>query len=74
MAVVYGIELANITKGDKSALVKLAQVLLNYKGFNCGDVDGSCGTKTTAAITLCNSKNGIRGSIMTEKTWEALIK
>ena len=44
------IEVPILKQGSKGASVKALQQLLNAKGYNCGNVDGDFGAKTTAAL------------------------
>lgn len=50
MDYMQGVSLSNLKKGSRGADVRLAQVLLNYKGFDCGSVDGIYGSKTEKAV------------------------
>lgn len=63
-----------LKQGAKGDSVKPLQMLLNGYGFNCGDVDGSFGPKTLAAVKAFQKAKGLSvdGSVG-PATWAKLI-
>jgi hypothetical protein len=60
--------------GDKGDEVKLAQMFLNAKGFNCGLSDGSFGQKTSTAVMAFQKANGLQpDGTVGSLTWRRLI-
>lgn len=53
------ITMKTLRKGDKSDGVKALQILLNGRGHDCAQADGSFGSKTEAAVKACQSANGL---------------
>lgn len=50
---------STLRQGSKNEEVKLLQAYLNKLGFDCGDVDGSFGPATLAAVKAFQSKNNL---------------
>lgn len=64
-----------IRKGSKGTQVKVLQWLLNNAGFDCGAIDGICGTKTVAAVKRYQQAHGLAvDGITGRNTWTALLK
>lgn len=63
-----------LKKGCKGAAVRALQAVLNAGGFNCGEADGSFGSKTDAAVRKFQEAKGLKvdGSVG-EATWTALL-
>ncbi|MBP5461775.1 MAG: peptidoglycan-binding protein [Lachnospiraceae bacterium] len=63
-----------LKEGMKGEFVKPLQILLNGRGYICGDVDGSFGPKTKAAVLLFQKNKGLPmdGSVG-PKTWAKLL-
>lgn len=63
-----------IRKQSKGTYVKVAQLLLNEKGYNCGTVDGVFGNKTENAAIAFQKKKGLNpDGIIGAKTWPVLF-
>ena len=68
------IELPDINSGDNGKYVELLQLLLNGKGYYCGNVDGICGMRTLMAVNKVNvdaSQPGTKGCNI--ETWLHLL-
>ncbi|MFG3166138.1 N-acetylmuramoyl-L-alanine amidase [Streptomyces sp. NPDC048200] len=60
--------------GSSGAQVSAAQSLLNAQGFSVGTVDGSFGSKTTAAVTSFQQARGLGADgVVGARTWTALL-
>lgn len=46
----YTMEMKNLKKGCKGEDVRALQILLNGRGYSCGNADGDFGSKTDAAV------------------------
>lgn len=67
-------DMKTIRKGSKGTQVKVLQWLLSAAGYDCGNADGICGTKTVAAIKAYQQANGLDvDGIAGRKTWAALL-
>ena len=63
-----------LKKGSKNATVKTLQQLLNAKGYSCGTVDGSFGSKTDTAIKTFQKAKGLTvDGCCGQNTWTALL-
>ena len=69
----YGIELPDLKKGDKNKNVGILLCLMNGKGYNCGSVDNSFGSKTESAVLLVNQSAGYVSKTVSIDTWKYLI-
>lgn len=70
---VYKVELNLLKTGDKGPLVQSLQLLLNGKGFPCGEADGKYGDKTRGAVLKLQSAAGILADgECGGQTWDAL--
>lgn len=64
-----------LRKGTKSDSVKTLQILLNGYGYSCGDVDGSFGSKTLAAVQKYQKANKLSvDGVVGKKTWTVLLQ
>ncbi len=64
----------NIKSGSKSNDVGVVQFKLNSLGYNCGTVDGICGTKTVSAIKTFQKAKGLTvDGICGKNTWGRLF-
>ena len=63
-----------LKKKAKGAAVRALQAVLNASGFDCGEADGSFGSKTDAAVRKYQEAKGLKvdGSVG-EATWTALL-
>lgn len=63
-----------LKKSCKGAAVRALQAVLNAGGFNCGEADGSFGSKTDAAVRKFQEAKGLKvdGSVGVA-TWTALL-
>lgn len=68
------VEIPVLKKGAKGAPVGALQILLNGLGYSCGEVDGSFGNKTLAAVQKFQKDRGLAvdGSVG-KATWTALL-
>jgi murein L,D-transpeptidase YcbB/YkuD len=68
------VEVTVLKKKAKSDAVRALQSILNTRGFNCGEVDGSFGSKTDAAVRAFQEAKGLAvdGSVGAA-TWTALL-
>lgn len=74
-AISVTVTLAQLEKGSKGDGVKALQILLNGNGFNCGEVDGSFGSATLAAVkAFQKSKKLTQDGSVGANTWAALLK
>jgi peptidoglycan hydrolase-like protein with peptidoglycan-binding domain len=63
-----------LRSGSSGAQVSAAQSLLNQQGFDAGTVDGSFGSKTTAAVTAFQQARGLSADgVVGAHTWTALL-
>lgn len=63
-----------LTKGSLGASVKSLQLLLNGKGFNCGEVDGSLGPKTLEALKSYQATKRLEvDGYCGKNTWTSLL-
>lgn len=69
------VELNVLCNGSKGNQVRTLQRLLNALGYSCGNVDGSFGPKTLAAVKKFQKAKGldVDGSCG-PKTWTAILK
>ena len=64
-----------LKKGNKSDSVRTLQILLNGYGYSCGDVDGSFGAKTLAAVQKFQKANKLTvDGVVGKKTWTVLLQ
>ena len=49
----FSLTLRQLSKGDEGEDVRALQILLNGRGFDCGTADAIFGSKTEAAVILC---------------------
>jgi len=69
------VELNVLKNGSKGNQVKTLQRLLNALGYSCGDVDGSFGPKTLAAVKKFQKAKGLEvDGYCGPLTWAALLK
>lgn len=69
------VELNVLKSGSKGNQVKTLQRLLNAIGYSCGDVDGSFGPKTNAAVKKFQKVRGLEvDGCVGPLTWAALLK
>ena len=63
-----------LKKGAKGESVRMLQILLNGLGCDCGEPDGSFGSKTETAVKKFQKEKGLTvdGSVGA-KTWNALL-
>jgi hypothetical protein len=68
------VEVLVLKKGCKGEAVKTLQVILNAKGFNCGEADGSFGPKTDSSVRAFQKakKLTVDGSVGAA-TWTELL-
>lgn len=63
-----------LKKGSGGYSVKVLQTLLNMNGFDCGEVDGDFGDKTTNAVNNFQTSKSITvDGIVGKDTWTKLI-
>lgn len=63
-----------LKQGMKGDFVKPLQILLNGRGYSCGDVDGSFGPATLSAVKLFQKNKALTiDGIAGPKTWEKLL-
>lgn len=63
-----------LKKKAKGDAVRALQGVLNAHGFDCGEVDGSFGAKTDAAVRAFQKARGLAvDGIVGEDTWTALL-
>ncbi|WP_330456395.1 amidase [Streptomyces sp. NBC_00820] len=63
-----------LRSGSTGPQVSAAQSLLNQQGFDAGTVDGSFGSKTTAAVTAFQRDRGLGADgVVGARTWTALL-
>lgn len=63
-----------IKQGSRNQSVVLLQRLLNERGFDCGNVDGSCGPRTKEAIKKYQQANGLKvDGICGPMTWNHIL-
>lgn len=63
-----------LKKGCKGAAVRALQAVLNAGGFNCGEADGSFGSKTDAAVRkFQEAKELVVDGSVGVATWTALL-
>lgn len=64
-----------IREGDSGPLVRVAQTVLNNKGFNCGPVDARFGPKTKlAVIAFQRARRLSPDGVIGPNTWAALSR
>jgi len=72
------VEVLKLKKGSKGKNVEALQILLDGRGYNCGSVDGSFGSKTDDAVrdfqkkAFPNDKTEWDG-VVGKNTWTALL-
>ena len=70
----YTMEMRNLKKGCKGEDVKALQILLNGRGYSCGNVDGYFGSKTDAAVRKYQKAKGLtQDGIAGKKTMGSLL-
>jgi N-acetylmuramoyl-L-alanine amidase len=70
------IEIPMLKRGDKDAVVEAMQILLDLRGFECGDggADGSFGPATERALIAFQKYVGLEGYGSCDlATWSALL-
>lgn len=74
LEVLVTVKVSVLKKGSKGDAVRALQGVLNARGFDCGEADGSFGSKTDAAVRAFQKANGLAvdGSVG-EATWTALL-
>ena len=55
----YTLEMRNLKKGCQGEDVRALQILLNVRGYSCGNADGIFGSRTDKAVRECQRKNGL---------------
>ena len=66
--------LPQLKKGHVDDSVKVLQTILNYLGYNCGDIDGSFGSDTNTAVKKYQKAQGLSvDGIVGKDTWKALV-
>lgn len=69
------VTLTTLKNGIKGPEVKTLQRILNALGYPCGDVDGSLGPKTLAALKAFQKAKGLEvDGYCGQLTWTALLK
>lgn len=69
------VTLTTLKNGSKGPEVKTLQRNLNALGYDCGDVDGSLGPKTLAALKAFQKAKGLEvDGYCGQLTWTALLK
>lgn len=62
-----------LKKGDTGFEVKRLQMLLNGKGYDCGNVDGDFGNNTLSAVKKFQTDNGLAADgVVGTRTWTVL--
>lgn len=70
----YTMEMRNLKKGCKGDDVRALQILLNGRGYSCGNVDGDFGSKTDAAVRKYQKAKGLtKDGIAGKKTMGSLL-
>ena len=61
----YQVGMRYLSKGCKGEDVRAIQILLNGRGYKCGNADGDFGPKTDEAVRKCQEANGkkVDGSV-----------
>ncbi len=68
------VKVSVLKKKAKGDAVRALQGVLNASGFDCGEVDGSFGSKTDAAVRKFQEANGLEvDGIVGSATWTALL-
>lgn len=68
------VSLPQVKNGSEGEAVKVLQLLLNAKGYNCGTADGIFGSKTLAALKKFQKAAGLTADgICGAKTWTAIL-
>ena len=63
-----------LKKGCKGESVRALQGILNALGYNCGEIDGSFGNKTLAAVQTFQEASGLeKDGCVGAKTWTVLL-
>ena len=66
--------LPQLKRGHVDDSVKVLQTILNYLGYNCGNVDGSFGLETDTAIKKYQKAQGLSADgVVGKDTWKALV-
>lgn len=55
----YTLEMRNLKKGCEGEDVRALQILLNGRGYSCGNADGIFGIRTDKAVRECQRENGL---------------
>ena len=55
----YTLEMRNLKKGCQGEDVRALQILLNGRGYSCGNTDGIFGSRTDEAVRKCQRENGL---------------
>lgn len=58
-AIEFEVGMQYLSAGDTGEDVRALQILLNGRGYDCGQADGIFGTKTNAAVRNCQKTNGL---------------
>lgn len=68
------VDLPILRTGSKGAAVKTLQILLNAKGYWCGDTDGDFGTRTANGVKAFQKAQKLSADIIVgPDTWRALL-
>lgn len=68
------VQLPQLRRGSKGIYVQTVQILLNGRGYNCGEADGDLGPKTENAIKELQSDKKIEvDGIVGPDTWSRLL-
>jgi peptidoglycan hydrolase-like protein with peptidoglycan-binding domain len=68
------VKVSVLKKKAKGDAVRALQGVLNAHGFDCGEVDGSFGAKTDAAVRAFQKARGLTvDGIVGEDTWTTLL-
>ena len=70
----YVMEMRNLKKGCKGEDVRALQILLNGRGYSCGNADGDFGSKTDAAVRNYQKAKGLtQDGIAGKNTMSSLL-
>lgn len=68
------ITVEQLRKGCKGVNIEALQILLNGKGYNCGEVDGDFGSKTDKAVKKYQGAKGLtKDGVVGKQTWGKLM-
>ena len=69
------VECCVLQKTAKGEAVRALQGILNAVGFNCGEADGSFGSKTDSAVKAFQKSNNLTADgVVGKKTWTVLLQ